>query len=76
MKDIKKHLPYREVLVIFYGYCDCRSFSRYTRRTEMSAGETPLMRAACPMERGRMTASFSAASRRRLVMALNLSVLP
>ena len=35
----------------------------------MSAGETPLMRDACPMERGRTAASFSAASRRRLPIA-------
>ena len=38
---------------------------RYRRRTEMSAGLTPLMREACPTVRGLWAASFWAASRRR-----------
>lgn len=38
---------------------------RYTMRTEMSAGETPEMRSACPRLRGRMRSSFSRASSRR-----------
>ena len=38
---------------------------RYRRRTEMSAGLTPLIREACPTVRGLWAASFWAASRRR-----------
>ena len=40
--------------------------SSQTSSTETSAGETPLMRPAWPTERGRMAASFSRASSRRL----------
>ena len=40
--------------------------SSQTSNTETSAGETPLMRPAWPTERGRMAASFSRASSRRL----------
>ena len=39
-------------------------FSSQTINTAISAGETPEIRAACPMERGRIFESFCAPSRR------------
>ena len=45
----------------FLLYC-----SRYTRSTEISAGDTPEIRDACPMEIGRYASSFCLASIRRL----------
>lgn len=44
-------------------------FPKYIKRTEMSAGLTPLMREACPIVSGRNLASFCAASMRRPLMA-------